>query len=148
MSVNLVRSWLDAGELDLPLPASGNTARRWRKLMALAEIDVAAGRLAEAHADAVAILAELGGHPAAPGQWWGVWAAEAPHAVVTAREDGDGRVRLDGTKAWCSGAGICTDALITARCGDRTMRDDRHRHRGGQGIERTAHDAAFSLAGV
>ena len=116
MSVNLVRSWLDAGELDLPLPASGNTARRWRKLMALAEIDVAAGRLAEAHADAVAILAELGGHPAAPGQWWGVWAAEAPEAVLRVRGDDT----VDGLKAWCSGAGLCTHALVTGRRDDGT----------------------------
>ena len=59
MSDPLVKRWLDAGELDLPLPGSG----RWRKLAAFAEIDVAAGRLAEAHADATAILAELGAHP-------------------------------------------------------------------------------------
>ena len=60
MSDPLVKRWLDAGELDLPLPGSGQTAKRWRKLAAFAEIDVVAGRLAEAHADATAILAELG----------------------------------------------------------------------------------------
>ncbi|KAA0092690.1 acyl-CoA dehydrogenase [Mycolicibacterium sp. P1-18] len=113
----LVRRWLDAGELDLPLPGSGRTAARWWKLAALTENDVVAGRLAEAHADALAILAELDGPRPEAGQLWGVWAAEAPHAVVTAVED-DGAVRLDGIKAWCSGAAICTHALITARCGD------------------------------
>lgn len=118
MTVALVRRWLDAGELDLPTPGSGRTGMRWWKLAALTENDVVAGRLAEAHADALAILAELGGPNPETGQLWGVWAAEAPHAVVTARDDADGQVRLDGTKAWCSGAGICTDALITARCGD------------------------------
>lgn len=116
MTVELVRRWLDAGELDLPLPAAGHTAQRWRKLAALAEIDVAAGRLAEAHADAVAILAELGADPPKPGQWWGVWAAEAPDAVLMA--DGDDIV--DGVKAWCSGAGLCTHALVTAGRGDGT----------------------------
>jgi len=118
VTVALVRRWLDAGELDLPLPGSGRTAARWWKLAALTENDVVAGRLAEAHADALAILAELGGPGPEPGQLWGVWAAEAPHAVVTAKGDDDGPVRLDGTKAWCSGAALCTHALITARSVD------------------------------
>ena len=48
---------------------------------------------------------------------WGVWAAEAPDAVVRARSAGDAIV-LDGTKAWCSGAGLCTYALVTARLDD------------------------------
>ena len=43
MSDPLVKRWLDAGELDLPLPGSGQTAKRWRKLAAFAEIDVVAG---------------------------------------------------------------------------------------------------------
>lgn len=47
----------------------------------------------------------------------GVWAAEAPDAVVTARCAGDAIV-LDGTKAWCSGAGLCAHALVTARLSD------------------------------
>lgn len=111
MTVALVRRWLEAGELDLPAPGSGRTATRWWKLAAMTENDVVAGRLAEAHADALAILAELDGPPPQPGQLWGVWAAEAPQGVVTVREDGT----LEGTKAWCSGAGICTHALITAR---------------------------------
>jgi alkylation response protein AidB-like acyl-CoA dehydrogenase len=89
-------------------------------LAALTENDVVAGRLAEAHADAVAILHELDGPTPGRGQLWGVWAAEAPHAVVTVREDDDVRTLLDGTKAWCSGAGICSHALITARRDDNT----------------------------
>jgi hypothetical protein len=118
VTIPLLRDWLDAGELDLPLPGSGRTAARWWKLAALTENDVVEGRLAEAHADALAILAELGGPSPRAGQFWGVWAAEAPHAVVTAVGDEDGPVRLDGVKAWCSGAAICSHALITARCGD------------------------------
>jgi len=110
----LVRRWLEAGELALPPPGAGHTGVRWRKLAAMAEHDVAAGRLAEAHTDALAILAELGGPAPDPRQLWGVWAAEAPQAVVTASADG-GHAVLEGTKAWCSGAGICTHALITAR---------------------------------
>jgi len=113
----LVWRWLETGELDLPAPGSGQTARRWLKLAALTERDVVAGRLAEAHTDATAILAELGGPAPAPGQLWGVWAAESAEAVVTVTEDGATAV-LDGTKPWCSGAGLCTHALITARRDD------------------------------
>jgi alkylation response protein AidB-like acyl-CoA dehydrogenase len=114
MSGTLVERWLAAGELDLPLPGSGRTAQRWRRLSELAETDVVAGRLAEAHTDAVAILSELGGPNPQPSQLWGVWAAEAGEAAVRADGGGDD-MTLDGTKVWCSGAGICTHALVTAR---------------------------------
>jgi hypothetical protein len=113
MTAALVQRWLDTGELDLPLPGSGRTLLRWRTLADLCEVDVVAGRLAEAHTDAVAILAELRGPQARPGQLWGVWAAEAPGATVNAHLDDD-VVSLSGTKAWCSGAGLCSHALVTA----------------------------------
>ena len=120
MTPELVWRWLEGGELDLPAPGSGQTARRWWKLAALTERDVVAGRLAEAHTDVVAILDELDGPTAKPGELWGVWAAESPEAVVTVTEEGDGdTVVLDGIKAWCSGAGLCTHALITARLDDK-----------------------------
>ncbi len=77
-----------------------------------------AARIAEAHVDAVAILDELGGKPPDSGQLWGVWAAESPDAVVTATKVGGGAVTLSGTKVWCSGAGFCTHALVTARLDD------------------------------
>jgi alkylation response protein AidB-like acyl-CoA dehydrogenase len=114
MTDALVLEWLRTAQLQLPLPGSGQTAQRWDRLARLAEIDVVAGRLAEAHTDAVAILSELEGPPPDTDELWGVWAAEAPDAVVTARGAGDALV-LDGTKAWCSGAGLCTHALVTAR---------------------------------
>jgi alkylation response protein AidB-like acyl-CoA dehydrogenase len=100
--------------LDLPLPGDGETALRFRRLADLAETDVVAGRLAEAHADAVAILVELGGPDIRADQLWAVWAAESRDAVLCAREAG-GRAILDGTKPWCSGATLCTHALVTAR---------------------------------
>ncbi|TVY06137.1 acyl-CoA dehydrogenase [Mycolicibacterium porcinum] len=124
MTAGLVRSWLESGRLELPLPGSGATARRWQKLADLTEIDVVAGRLAEAHVDAVAILDELGAKPPAPGELWAVWAAEGHDAVLNARTTGDREsdtVRLSGTKLWCSGAGLCTHALVTA------LRDDGRR---------------------
>ncbi len=114
MSAGLVRNWLASGKLELPLPGYGQTALRWQRLADLTAADVTAGRLAEAHADAVAILAELGGPPPTPTQWWGVWAAESGEAVLTASDSG-GAVLLDGTKVWCSGAGLCSHALVTAR---------------------------------
>ena len=117
MTAQLVLEWLRAGQLDLPLPGSGRTATRWRRLSELTQQDVVAGRLAEAHSDAVAILAELGGRAPGGGELWGVWAAEDPDAAVTARGAGDTLV-LEGTKAWCSGAGICTHALVTAHLAD------------------------------
>jgi alkylation response protein AidB-like acyl-CoA dehydrogenase len=113
--VAAVRTHLDR---PLPLPGDGATGQRWRALTAAAREDVVVGRLVEAHADADAILAELADRRAAPGQWWGVWAAEPPQPVLTAERGPDGW-RLHGTKAWCSGAGLCSHALVTARAGAR-----------------------------
>jgi hypothetical protein len=104
-----------AGELDLPLPGGGATARRWWALARLGAADPVLARLGEGHADALAILAELGGPAPGRGQRWGVWAA-APR-TLTATGAG-GRWCLDGERPWCSGAGICTHALVTAAAGD------------------------------
>lgn len=104
-----------AGALDLPLPGAGSTLERFAGLAALARADLALAKLGEAHADAIAILAELGGPEPGPDSIWGVWAA-APNAL-TAHRDGPGWL-VDGDKPWCSGAGVCTDALITAAATD------------------------------
>lgn len=103
---------------EFPLPGRGHTAERWRRLAELTRSDIVVGRLVEAHADAVAILTELGrADLLGPGQWWGVWAAEPPRPVVLARPDPDDpdRLLLDGAKPWCSGAGLCDHALLTVR---------------------------------
>ncbi len=110
----VLRRALDAGALDLPLPGGGATLERWRALAELSAVDLTLGRLAEAHCDAVAILAEL--HGPAPTGLWGVWAAEPPTARVTARYD-DGWT-LTGRKAWCSGATVLDRALVTAHADD------------------------------
>jgi alkylation response protein AidB-like acyl-CoA dehydrogenase len=123
VTAGLVAHWLDSGRLELPLPASGRTAERWQRLARLAEDDIAAARIAEAHVDAVAILHELGGKPPDSGQLWGVWAADSPDAELIATNISGGAVVLNGTKVWCSGAGFCTHALVTARLDD-----------GGQGL--------------
>jgi hypothetical protein len=74
---------------DLPLPGRGRTLARWAGLAAVGMVDVTLGRLFEAHADALAICAELGARTE-PGQRWGVWAAEGPRATVRAQRAGTG----------------------------------------------------------
>lgn len=96
----------------VPAPGSGQTARRWAVLSELAAGDLSAGRIAEAHLDALAILAEAG-EPAPDGATWGVYAAEGLGMRLEARRDGPGWV-LDGTKPWCSAAHLLDRALVTA----------------------------------
>ncbi|MFB9235500.1 acyl-CoA dehydrogenase [Plantactinospora siamensis] len=108
------RSGVAAGAFDLPLPGAGNTAERFAALARLGEADPVLARLAEGHADALAILAELDGPPAGDGRW-GVWAA-VPRSL-TARRDGAIWL-IDGDRPWCSGAGVCTRALVTAAAPD------------------------------
>ena len=98
---------------ELPLPGGGRTQARLSALAAVGTADLALGRLVEAHTDAVAILAELAGPAPQPGQRWGVWAAEGPQATVQVRL-ARGRWLVAGTKPWCSGAKLCTHALVTA----------------------------------
>ncbi len=123
------REWADPGELagrlrrveasgalDLPLPGGGRTADRFDALRSLGAADLSLGRLAEAHTDAVAIRAEAG--LATPrGVLYGVWAAGGPSNLVTATRHG-GSYRLDGTRHWCSGAGLLDRALLPVRAGD------------------------------
>ena len=104
-----------AGALDLPHPGDGGTLRRWLALAELSAIDLGMGRLAEAHTDAVSILAELNGPPA--DGLWGVWAAEPPNARVEARRDRE-QWLLRGAKGWCSGARVLDAALVTAHADD------------------------------
>lgn len=108
---------VQAGRLDLPHPGHGRTLERWAILADLAEEDLGLARLAEGHADALAILAELGAAAPPAGTRWGVWAAQPPGAGLTARRGADGW-RLDGVKQYCSGARSCTDALVTAEAPD------------------------------
>lgn len=108
-----LRRELDSGGLALPLPGGGHTWQRWEAFVRLAREDLSLARLAEGHTDAVAILAELGAPPPAPGELWGVWAAHPPGHRLDARRLG-GEWLLDGRKAFCSGAYSCTHALVTA----------------------------------
>jgi alkylation response protein AidB-like acyl-CoA dehydrogenase len=108
---------VESGRLDLPLPGSGATRARLAAFADLAGEDLSLARLGEGHADAVAILAELGGPRPEPGSRWGVWAANPPGPNVTATRRENSWL-LHGTKQYCSGARICTDALVTAAADD------------------------------
>ncbi|MFT3855168.1 MAG: hypothetical protein QM733_20905 [Ilumatobacteraceae bacterium] len=97
---------------ELPLPSGGRTPQRLRMLRAAAAADPGFGRLVEAHADALAILAEASRDDLASNRWFGVWAARGATPVVLDRR-GDGW-RLTGEAPWCSGAGLVDAALVAA----------------------------------
>ncbi|MBM2615675.1 acyl-CoA dehydrogenase [Actinoplanes sp. LDG1-06] len=98
-----------------PLPGTGATAERFRKLAEMGREDPVAARLGEGHADAAAIRAELGDGPLADDERWGVWAAVPKSLRATRTDDG---WRVDGERPWCSGAAWCTHALVTAEADD------------------------------
>ena len=115
---------LVAGDaLDVSPPGAGDTARRWRLLADLAGSDLDVARLVEAHLDALAILSELtpqvlSAERGWSGGRWAVWAAESSSAGLCAEALPSGGWTVSGVKAWCSGAGVCTHALVTARADD------------------------------
>ncbi|HTH61148.1 MAG TPA: acyl-CoA dehydrogenase [Paraburkholderia sp.] len=97
----------------LPPPGEGDTLLRWRMLAAIAARDLSLVKIYEAHADAAAILAELGAAAPRRGSVWAVWAAQMPDAPLRISRHADDLVRLNGLKSWCSGAAFATDALVT-----------------------------------
>jgi alkylation response protein AidB-like acyl-CoA dehydrogenase len=108
---------VESGRLDIPLPGAGATRARWDAFAGIAGEDLSLARLCEGHADAVAILAELDGPRPDRGSRWGVWAANPPGPNVTARRRGRDWV-LEGLKQYCSGARVCTNALVIAAADD------------------------------
>jgi alkylation response protein AidB-like acyl-CoA dehydrogenase len=116
------RDAVAVGRLDLPLPGGGRTGERLRSLIDMGRCDLAFVRLAEGHADAMAIRAELGDSADDTGDdtgdesgRWGVWAAVPDSVRATRAQD---QWRLTGDRPWCSGAGCCTHALVTAAADD------------------------------
>ncbi len=111
-----LRSRMERGVLTLPDPARGCTAERHRRLMEIGREDLQIGRVAEAHTDAVAILHEAG-RTEAPGDLYGVWAAEDPasHLALIERGGTPASYVLSGSKAFCTGATIVDRALVTVR---------------------------------
>ena len=105
----------------LPRPGSGRTGERWQRLRDIAAADLTAARVLEAHADALAILAEAQDGETRPAagdnhRLWGLFAAEGQGVRLDAEPAGDGWV-LRGTKPWCSLADRLDRALITAHVG-------------------------------
>jgi alkylation response protein AidB-like acyl-CoA dehydrogenase len=73
--------------------------------------DLSLARLAEAHWDAVAILAEAG-RKAEAGTIYGVWASEKPGQGLSLDRNGN-EIVINGIKMFCSGAEIVDRALVT-----------------------------------
>jgi alkylation response protein AidB-like acyl-CoA dehydrogenase len=96
---------------EMPLPAQGRTAERHRLIAEMAREDIGLAKLAEAHWDAIAILAEAGIAPEA-GMLYAVWASEVPGKAMRLKQVGD-RLLLGGSKPFCSGIGLADRALVT-----------------------------------
>jgi len=103
-----LRAFLDE---PMPLPGGGRTADRHRRLMEIGREDLSLARLAEAHWDAVAILAEAGRTPEV-GALYAVWASEIPNQPLSLGVCGSSRT-ISGKKMFCSGAGLVDHALVT-----------------------------------
>jgi hypothetical protein len=96
----------------LPLPGAGATWSRFDALATVSGRDLSAGRLAEGHVDALAILAEADRRPV-HGAVYAVWAARRPDGGVEARPVSGGW-RLEGIQDFCSGASLVDRALLAA----------------------------------
>jgi len=107
-----LRQLFDAGLLELPLPAAGDTRERFLSLLELGAHDLSLARLAEGHADAVAILSEAGRTPQA-GALYGVWTARSKRRALRAECTPRGWM-LSGEVPFCSGARSIDRALVVA----------------------------------
>lgn len=105
----------------LPLPGKGQTLARWQALASVGAYNLSLAKIFEGHTDALAILKEIGSSDQIAAGTWAVWAAEPPGRKIQVAKigtlkhfDPGDTVLLSGTKAWCSGAHIVDQALITA----------------------------------
>lgn len=96
-----VRDWADLSWSAL-IPA----------LVSLGRTDIAFGRLAEGHIDALRILQQAGTAPVA-GCLYGVWASRSQGAGLTVVREMD-QLLLSGTLPFASGVGLIDRALVTA----------------------------------
>ena len=103
----------------LPLPGSGATTARYRRLMQTGREDLSLAKVMEAHWDALAILAEAGRSPAQD-ELYAVWASEIPGKALSLEPNNGGFI-LSGTKMFCSGAGLADRALITIGDAEKRM---------------------------
>lgn len=113
-----VRTLLSSGDLDLPRPAAGDTPVRLLGLCDLARrLPIGVARIAEAHTDAVAILAEAQREPEQDALY-GVWASQHPGGAVVHDAITN---RISGTMGFASGLGVIDRALVTAQSARGTI---------------------------
>lgn len=120
--IKRLHALIEHGLDQLPLPGTGQTLERWRILAKIGSTNLSLAKLYEGHTDALAISAELGAPmPGRGGQSWAVWCAEPPNMRVLVSGDlrkieiGNGvKVKLTGTKPWCSGASAVDNALVSS----------------------------------
>jgi hypothetical protein len=115
------RNALMGGGLEMPFPGRGQTAARHQRLSDIARRNLALGRLAEAHVDALAILHEAG-RPADPNALYGVWASEVPGRSLRLTDCGSW-FELSGQKMFCTGATLVDRALVTVMEPERRLVD-------------------------
>jgi len=130
-----VREHFAAGQWRLPAPGAGDTVRRHRELAAFGRNDLSLARIAEGHADALAILSEAGRSPRMDSVY-AVWAADGPQSRVRA-ERRDGGWTIEGLKQFCSGASFVTAALLTAHAAEGLLLFDVAMSSGGIRVERS-----------
>ena len=109
-----------SSQAHLPLPGAGQTSNRHQALSRWGALDLSFARIAEAHTDALAILAECG-HVPRSGALYGVWASDAPPSRVTCERIDGGEWRIEGIKQFCSGAAFLDAALVTANHAEGVM---------------------------
>ena len=104
---------IEEGVDRLPLPGRGQTLERWRRLAQVAQHDLSLAKLFEGHTDALAIMQELGCPVRGSGPW-ATWCAEPPQARLCFSDpDREGGLRIQGRKAWCSGASAVEHAVVS-----------------------------------
>jgi hypothetical protein len=114
------QSFLFSQATGLSFPGAGATAARHRALFDWGLRDLSFARIVEAHADALAILAESK-HVPRPRALYGVWASDALPSRVTCERLDDRSWTIDGIKQFCSGAALLDAALVTAHSPDGVL---------------------------
>jgi alkylation response protein AidB-like acyl-CoA dehydrogenase len=108
---------IGSGASRLPLPGAGRTPERLQALCGWGAADLSFARIAEAHTDALAILAECNQLPRR-GALYGVWASDAAPSRVTCERTAGDEWCIEGIKQFCTGAAFIDAALVTAHHAD------------------------------
>jgi alkylation response protein AidB-like acyl-CoA dehydrogenase len=108
-----LRGFAESEACRLPVLGAGRTPERHQALFHWGAADLSFARIAEAHTDALSILAEAKHIPRA-GVLYGVWASDAPPSRVSCERLPNGEWRVEGIKQFCSGASLLDAALVTA----------------------------------